>query len=70
MEKTAPVNMELCKGFFTRFKQLALWLETTHCFNHMMKLAFKDPFHKIPVFQKNDNFLLQFYYMYENIPND
>ena len=35
-----------------------------------MELAFKDPFLKTPVFQKNDNFVLQFYYVYENIPND
>ena len=67
MEKTAPVNMELCKGFSTHFKQLALWLETTHCFNHMMELAFKDPFHKIPVFQKNDNFCLPIKVQFQNL---
>ena len=60
--------MEPHKGFSTCFKQLVPWLDTAHCFNHMIELAFKDIFHKIPVFQKIDNFLLQFYYMYENIP--
>ena len=64
----ASLNMGDYHGLATRIKELAPWLESMHCFNHRMELAFKDAFEKIPAFQKIEKFLLQLYYLYEKSP--
>ena len=60
----ASVNMGKHEGLAAKFRELAPWLVTVHCFNHRVELAIKDAF-KTSAFENIDEMLRILYYLYK-----
>ena len=61
----ASISMGPLNGFGKIVKDSTPWLELVHCFNHCVKLAFKDVFDTLP-FGDIGNMLMKLYYLWES----
>ena len=63
----ASINTGVHNGVGVLMQADLPWLQVIHCFNHCLELTIKDAF-KNDNFNKIDEMLMKFYYLYKNYP--
>ena len=63
----ASINIGVHNGVEVLMQADSPWFQVIHCFNHCLELTIKDAF-KHNNFNKTDEMLMKFYYLYQNSP--